>query len=164
MFFRPKPREIRPRPTQTPAQPADPTAQAHSGDPKAQPDPSANPVPDPLKTRRHQTRARHVALTHWTASARVSADARRWRQPASAGHDLPLTRHTRAWCTRAYQNSEVQLTRASCDWDSSVFDQNQPKKPPIRGWHVALRYLTLGNCIFTPLTLLNCILALFPTL
>ena len=88
----------------------------------------------------------------------------RWRQPASAGFDLHQTRPTRACFTRAHQKASVQLTRASCDWDSSGFDQNQPKKPPITHWHVAVRYLSLGNCIFTPLTLLNCILALFPTL
>ena len=72
--------------------PAQTQAQAHSGDPKSQPDPSANPVPDPLKTRRHQTRARHVADHHWTARMLTRADDATLTPPDRAPFYAPYAR------------------------------------------------------------------------
>ena len=109
--------------------------------------------PDPRPTRVRPARD-PADISHQPTTWRLPIWPRRsWRhqltQPASAAFWPPGTRHTRACKPRAYQKPKVHLTRGLWDWDSSGFDQNQPKNQPMLAWHVAVRYLVSG-IVFSP--------------
>ena len=132
-----------------------------NGQPRPAEPTTRTPPADRPASGRHQHRLRHVAVRDWTASARVSC----WRHPLMPACVSRLWfRLTRECRSRACQESGVRLTRAPCDWGSICFDQNQPILQPLRWRHVAVRYLVWKIVFLPPLTLLNCILALFPTL